>query len=720
MTTFADYARHGWALCALEKGAKGPKYKDWPTKPIPADAAEGLDGAGLLHVLSKTCALDIDNLEGARGWLAERGVDLTALLEADDAVMVSSGTPNRAKLLYKLSRPMRTLKPKGSGLELRCATADLTKSVHDALPPSQHPSGRQYAWEFGILGDWHKLPAIPASLVALWRSLVNEEPETQPEVQETTQPPVNLVQLRKAAFKHDPDCEYDEWTRVGMQLHDATSGAQEGFNIWSDWSKGIKRSAYPGEATLKSHWLSFSSQGGKHVASGAALAAELPAEADEFPLEPMDLAPAEPSPKAIERKAALEKLIERFVFVTWEQEYFDAERNVLIGDKAIRHLLTPYMPKKGGREADPVDRLMRARGKTNVEALAFHPGEKSIFTYNKRRYANTFHDSMPTALQPTAEELKKINWLFDRIDDEPYREWLKQFYAHMVQRPGVKIRSAPLIWSATQGNGKSTLVGTIPKLLAGVEYYAEITPGMLHSDFNDYLLNKWHVTLIEFRAGTRGERELISKKVENWIADDILSVHPKGSRAYSIPNHLTVAASGNKEDAASIDENDRKWGIHELHAPPMMTAEKDWIFTKFLRTARAPGVLRHYFLTTVLGEFDPNADAPKTEARQNMIASGASPDYELLCAAFEERSEPLARDIVITQHVADHVRRNCSMKPSTNNIGKMLCRPPFNGKAIQWTVGLSRYRGIALRDSKLRYGKEIMDHIAGNDVDLQS
>jgi hypothetical protein len=723
VSDFSEYTAAGWKLCAIERGNKGPRYSQWNTKPIAADALDGLDGAGLLHALSGTCAIDIDDIDAARSWLAERGVDIDALLQDDRAVQIRSGRPNRAKLLYAMRRPLRTFKPKDSGLELRCATADITKSVQDVLPPSIHPiTSKPYEWAGGILADWRALPPIPVGLLSIWRAMTPEEAEVESLPEPTViRPKIDLGKLRKAAFKHSPDSAYDEWLRVGMQLHEGTGGAQEGFNIWCDWSKGIKRAPYPGDATLKSHWLSFTSTPGKNVATGAALAAELPAEAEDFPIEEGSTEATAPEGKALERQQALDKLIGRFVFVTREQEYFDADRNTLIGDKAIRHLLTPYMPRKNGREIDPVDKLMRARNKTSVEALAFHPGEKAIFTHNTRRYANTFYDSMPTPLEPTNDELEKINWLLNRIDDVEYRDWLRQFFAHMVQRPGVKIRSAPLIWSEIQGNGKSTLVGTIPKLIVGEEYYVEVNAGMLNSDFNDYLSSKWHATLAEFRAGTRGERESISKKVENWIADDILSVHPKGGKAYSIPNHLVITASTNKDDAALIDSNDRKWAIHELHALPMTGSEKEWIFTKFLRTARASAVLRHYFAGISLVGFDPNADAPRTQARQNMIASAVSLDYELLLTAFEQRTEPLSHDNVILGDVGDYVRRHCFVKPTNEKLNKMLCKAPFNGAVCQFRIGASHYRTLNMRNHDKWKGvtfEQIMTNISGDDVDI--
>ena len=732
---FREYVQHGWAICSLEKGSKGPTYKGWNTKSIPLDAAEGLEGAGLLHSLSKTCALDIDDLSTARTWLAERGVDLDALLAADDAVAISSGTPNRAKLLFKMTRPLRTLNPKGSGLELRCATAD-GKSVHDALPPSTHPSGRQYVWAGGILSDWRAPPTVPAALLSLWRDL--DGPDEQP-LPEKEYVPIDIAKLRKAAFQHSPDCEYPEWLRVGMQLHDGSDGTQEGLDIWMHWSRGIKRKPYPGDVTLKSHWLSFSSAPGKRVASGKSLTAELPADAEDFPLiegnayleEEMGKA-AVATTLAEFRKQAVEQLAqatltleERLVFVRTAERYFDTQHHTIIGsDNAIEHMFTAIMPRtKGSGRSNPVKLLKASTSKRLVDSLAFHPGEGAIFTDTRGQYANLYLNQLPDPIEPTVADLDRIRWLFDRIDDVPYRDWFLQFLAHTIQKPGVKIRSAPLIWSETQGNGKTTLVKNVPALLVGDRYSQDVTYSLLNSDHNDYLTNAWHVNLKEFRAGTRGEREAISKKVEDWIADDTLSMHPKGTRGYTAPNHLFVTASSNKDDAAAIDNNDRKWAIHELHAPKMTDSEVNWIYHEFLLTPRSAAVLRHYFLNLSLSGFQPNARAIETEARQAMVESSVPPDYEMLLTAFEQHSEPLHRDVIVTEDVAEYARRHCVSRPSAKRVGRMLCKAPFNGTARQWIAGEGRYRGVVLRNKGkwlTAPGPEVMEYISSGDVDLLS
>jgi len=53
----------------------------------------------------------------------------------------------------------------------------------------------------------------------------------------------------------DPDMGYDNWLRVGMALHHATDGSEEGLVIFDDWSAGgIK---YPGFTDIEYKWRTF-------------------------------------------------------------------------------------------------------------------------------------------------------------------------------------------------------------------------------------------------------------------------------------------------------------------------------------------------------------------------------------------------------------------------------------------------------------------------------
>lgn len=252
MNEFIDYVKHGWKLCRIEPGTKGPRYNGWndPRNAVSAPAAaEKLAGAGLCHSYSGTCAIDVDRYDDAQKFLQEHGIDLNVLFSAPDAVQISSGRKNRGKLIYKLDAPLFTIKPANGALEFR-SQARTGNTVQDVLPPTVHPdTGQPYKW----VGDWKQLPTLPESLKKLWllllssESIRNENPIRNDNAQ--------LSELRDLLSRRDPNCGYEEWIKVGMALHHETEGNEDGLTLWDDWSAPSDK--YPGFESLRSHWVSF-------------------------------------------------------------------------------------------------------------------------------------------------------------------------------------------------------------------------------------------------------------------------------------------------------------------------------------------------------------------------------------------------------------------------------------------------------------------------------
>lgn len=188
MKITSEYARAGMALVTIPKGQKRPVTRGWNKMDNvitdPDQASELAGNIGLAHAYclpTPTMALDLDDMARAEPWLAARGIDVNALLEADDAVQIVSGRPGRAKLPYRLPSglaPLESLTIKEAVLvndeerqvtvlEFRCATRD-GLTMQDVLPPSIHPdTGQPYRW--GGKGDWRAIPEIPEALLAVWQ-----------------------------------------------------------------------------------------------------------------------------------------------------------------------------------------------------------------------------------------------------------------------------------------------------------------------------------------------------------------------------------------------------------------------------------------------------------------------------------------------------------------------------------------------------------------------
>lgn len=170
------YVGLGWSLCATRAEDNKVAYgREWESRGRPAkhwDDKSG-DGVGLIHGLSGTCAVDIDNLEHARVALAAIGVSLDELMADPNAVQITSGREGRAKLMYRLP-PGAVLKRhalfwplESDDSKNECIVEFRAGSTHDVLPPSIHPeTRREYEW----IGDPASMPTIPDALLSAWEN----------------------------------------------------------------------------------------------------------------------------------------------------------------------------------------------------------------------------------------------------------------------------------------------------------------------------------------------------------------------------------------------------------------------------------------------------------------------------------------------------------------------------------------------------------------------
>ncbi|HEY9147297.1 MAG TPA: AAA family ATPase [Thiobacillus sp.] len=278
-----EYVAAGWALVPIPRGSKGPNTKGWNQRgrcvTDPEVAARLAGNIGLAHAQSGTCVLDLDKLLKARAWFKDHAIDLDAYLEAIDAVRISSGREDRAKLLYALPAgcsPLATVKLDDVGIEFRCADSK-GLTVQDVLPPSIHPDTQQpYRWEYNepLVAHWTQPPEIPVELVGLWRNLLNgsvkRDPPRAGEAPDaddpfaSLEPPLGLSHDElNAVLKEISASEYDTWLRVGMALHHETGGEPRGLDLWNEWSENADN--YAGLPDLTHRWEGFGQGGGAPI-----------------------------------------------------------------------------------------------------------------------------------------------------------------------------------------------------------------------------------------------------------------------------------------------------------------------------------------------------------------------------------------------------------------------------------------------------------------------
>lgn len=86
----------------------------------------------------------------------------------------------------------------------------------------------------------------------------------------------DLPRITEALASIDP-AHYDPWLMVGMALHHASGGADDGLELWDAWSSGgitgVLPASYAGRADIEYRWQSFHLDRGRGVTLGSLFSA---------------------------------------------------------------------------------------------------------------------------------------------------------------------------------------------------------------------------------------------------------------------------------------------------------------------------------------------------------------------------------------------------------------------------------------------------------------
>jgi hypothetical protein len=115
-------------------------------------------------------------------------------------------------------------------------------------------------------------PLLPAGLIDERLERATRAPESFPQYT-----PVKWQRDKQlvvdALVYIDPECDRDMWRDMGMAIHLATQGSDDGFNLWHAWSAGeltgAMPSKYEGIDSCRYAWASFKDQSARPVRLGS-------------------------------------------------------------------------------------------------------------------------------------------------------------------------------------------------------------------------------------------------------------------------------------------------------------------------------------------------------------------------------------------------------------------------------------------------------------------
>jgi hypothetical protein len=534
----------------------------------------------------------------------------------------------------------------------------------------------------------------------------------------------------------------DDWITILCGIQDWGKKSEESWEIFHEWCK--TQPGYSDVGTVRREWDSFSPGGGVTVGTlvKRALDAGYVPPGTPEPVAPASLSEqldATPSvgddePRVergvtadplmisaqhavnqlgkvrFDRDTAVQFLANEFVLVT-EQEgiYYSMTTRQALTTRVIDDLLTRYMPINSNGVPLEASKIMRRFGvRHSVQALGFHPAAGSIFDEGGKAYVNQYtppEDFLPATVAETALLDDFWKYMFPTKEDQPFSDYLKQVFAHLVLHPEVKIDSAPLIISPEFGTGKTTLAYEIPRRLVGESNSQMVGNKTLQGAYSSYINGRKFLHFDEIHINGRWDSDATANALKSLVAGSTVEVHPKFMSPFNIRNRLWISATSNYEDAMSLpNEGERRWAVY-AHAPTRVwtsKSQKDAYFAalyKWLNSARAAGVLRWYFAQVSLTGFNPSSPPPLTQAKIRMVGKSQIKEVRIIQDATQYGEAPFDRDLVTNAAAKQYLHAQTSKTYSDYEVREFLRRAlPDAVHLPQLRVGSAHARPLCWRN----------------------
>jgi len=346
-----------------------------------------------------------------------------------------------------------------------------------------------------------------------------------------------------------------------------------------------------------------------------------------------------------------------------------------------------------------------------AESLFVHDGTECVNTYRKSSTPKPIDVIDADGYCAIAAVKKHLFMFFGG------RDWLVEimlaWIAHNVQKPGVKIRWAPLI-KGIPGDGK-TLLGKLMSAVMGEANVKNVSPHALSSPFTAWAEGSCVAVLEEVRIIGENRFEVFNA-LKPYITNDAVPCMRKGKDEVQIVNVTNYLGFTNYNDAMPIDETDRRWMVvfspfTEIKDLQKLAGMDAGVYFDTLHDLieKNRASLRRFFLDMAIPEsFKPNGVAPHTLERALMISGVQSEEEATFMDALREGGPGIGQNIVIVSCLVNAMTTSMPVAMAEingNKITKWLQRKGWMrvDKRVYWRGEQRRVwiRGVDATDSTL-------------------
>lgn len=253
-----------------------------------------------------------------------------------------------------------------------------------------------------------------------------------------------------------------------------------------------------------------------------------------------------------------------------------------------------------------------------LERVTYKPGQPRITT------AREYNEWPGWGTVPKRGDVtpwrELLDFLFKGAPD--MRRWFELWCAYPIQFPGTKLFTACLLWGSDHGTGKSLIGYSLGRVYG--KNFSEIKKKQLFSAHNEWAQNKQFVLADEITSGRRDARVAdIADELKNMITSRTVRINPKYVPSYEVPDVMNYYFTSNHPDAMFLEDKDRRYFIWHVNAQPLpITFYRD--YDAWLWKGDGPSALFWHLLHLDASGFSPNAPAPMTEAKMQMMEASLS------------------------------------------------------------------------------------------------
>lgn len=280
------------------------------------------------------------------------------------------------------------------------------------------------------------------------------------------------------------------------------------------------------------------------------------------------------------------KNINNFIFVESKQKFMSLfGSQEYFSPKVIAQICQPVQIEGTDLwvDADEWGRIFRV-----ADAVIFNPSLPFGISYGKTSFdgeiiettgsnlVNLYHPPFikPGNYDPKDPEkyvkpfLAHVRNLFYSEDDV---QQILMWMAHIIQKPGEKVRWAPILYSKDQGVGKDVLLNFIEEII-GSNCCSTIKPSQIGDTFNEYarsiMIRISEVSDVSERMSKRKFQE----EVKTLISGDsqTITINPKYGLKYSCQNIAHVVITTNNLNDIIITSTDRRYDVFECRRKDAM------------------------------------------------------------------------------------------------------------------------------------------------------